>query len=455
MRNIVCFLTALTAVLLSSCESFLDVKSNATYVIPNSVEDAQALLDDVFRMNESVVPTWGESVIDDYYLSEDAIGFFAGSDELQFYKWEYPEYFGNFNDWGFAYSAIYNANLAMEIVNQVNRTPINSKEWDNVMGSALFFRGFYTYCLLTNFALAYDEQTAMTDLGVPLRLNSNFNEISKRASVQECMNQIVDDLIKSMDYLPDYPLILTRPSKGASYAALAKVYLYMRDYAKALQYSEKALELNSQLMDYKGDSDIVDQYPDNTPFVQFHKETIFYAEMIGGLWYPSVLGTIDSFLYRSYSPDDLRKTLFFYSNNGLPSFRGFYTGDGIKQSCFGGLSTNELYLIKAESLAFLNRTDEALQTMNQLLENRIRNYKSPEDINTKDSLLKFIRDERRKELVYRNTRFTDVKRYNMEGSNIILRRVVDGIEYVLEPNSPKYALPLPNDLIRLTGMPQN
>lgn len=452
MENRIYFIAIIFVVFLSSCESFLDVKSNATYVVPKSVEDAQALLDDMFRMNEIVVPTLGESIVDDYYLDESAIKFYAGGDELKFYIWEYPEYFGNFNDWGYAYSAIYNANLAMEIVNKVDKSPKNSKEWDNVMGSALFFRGFYTFCLLTNFALAYDEQTSEFDLGVPLRLNSNFNEISKRASIRECINQIIDDLENSIKYLPDYPYVLTRPSKGASYAMLSKVFLYIRNYNKALEFSEKALDFNSLLMDYNNDSDIMYSELEATPFIKFNKETIFYAEMIGGLQNPSRLGKIDSTLYHSYSKGDKRLLLYFYVNEGGPSYRGSYTGG---QVGFGGLSTNELYLTKAECLAFLDKRLEALETINKLLSNRIENYKPIQENFDRESLLKFIRSERRKELVYRNSRLADIKRYNKEGANITLRRIVNGVEYVLEPNSPKYALPLPSDIIEFTGMIQN
>lgn len=451
MKKSIYFLIGLVFLLCSGCEKFLDIKSNATYVVPNSVADAQALLDDMFRMNESVVPTKGECFVDDYYLGKDAINFYRGSDELKLYQWDFPEYFGNANDWGFTYSAIYNANLAMEIVQKIERTPNNALDWDNVIGSALFFRGFYFYCLLTNYALAYDEQTSDIDPGIPLRLTSNFNEISHRPSVNECFDQIIDDMERSLNYLPDYPLIATRPSRGAVYAMLAKVYLYKRDYPKSLEYSEKALLINSQLMDYNGDVDIKDLNSESTPFAQFHKETIFYTEMVRGLEYPFYRGTVDSLLYDSYVSNDLRLNLYFNLKDGRPYFRGFYTGNIYS---FGGLSTNELYLTKAECLAKLDRNEEAMHVMDALLVKRIEGYRRNDYFNS-SSVLEFVRLERRKELLFRNARFADIKRYNKEGANIEVKRWVDGIEYILEPNSRKYALPLPTDLVGFTGMPQN
>lgn len=438
--------------LCTGCERYLDMKSNATYVVPKSIFDAQALLDDTFVMNEGTVPTWGESVIDDFYLESDALIFYSGSDNLEFYKFSYPEYYGNSYDWGYAYRAIYNSNLALEIIKSIERNNQNKGAWDNVNGSALFYRGFYFYGLLTNFALAFDENTADRDLGIPLRLNTNFNEISQRSSIQDCFDQIIGDLERSIDFLPDYPSILTRPSKGAAYAMLAKVYLYMRNYEKALEYTNYALQLNSQLMDFKSDSDIKDENPIATPFAQYHKETIFYAEMRAGSFYVADRGTVDSLLYRSYSTADFRLNLFFNSVEDLPKFRGYYTGINRR---FGGVSTNELFLTKAECLAKLDKNEEALDVMDKLLDKRIKDYERNEYFVSNISVLDFVRMERRKELIYRNSRFSDVKRYNKEGANIGIRRIVEGVEYFLEPNSSRYALPIPSDLIELTGMPQN
>ncbi len=39
--------------------------------------------------------------------------------------------------------------------------------------------------------------------------------------------------------------------------------------------------------------------------------------------------------------------------------------------------------------------------------------------------------------------------------SITLHRIIDGVTYTLAPNSGYYALPLPDDIIRITGMKQN
>src|SRR5690606_32754887 len=66
-----------------------------------------------------------------------------------------------------------------------------------------------------------------------------------------------------------------------------------------------------------------------------------------------------------------------------------------------------------------------------------------------------ILDERRKELLFRGVRWSDVRRLNIEGRNIILKRKLAGEEYILPPNSLKYAFLLPLQEVQLSGLTQN
>jgi hypothetical protein len=63
--------------------------------------------------------------------------------------------------------------------------------------------------------------------------------------------------------------------------------------------------------------------------------------------------------------------------------------------------------------------------------------------------------ERRRELLFRGLRFTDLLRLNKEGYQIALLRNLNGQQYALPPNSPLYVLPIPPDEIALTGEEQN
>lgn len=55
----------------------------------------------------------------------------------------------------------------------------------------------------------------------------------------------------------------------------------------------------------------------------------------------------------------------------------------------------------------------------------------------------------------RGLRWMDIKRLNKEDYKINLTRNVLGQAYILTPNDPRYALPIPEDIILSSGMPQN
>ncbi|SEM08104.1 hypothetical protein SAMN05216436_101351 [bacterium A37T11] len=55
----------------------------------------------------------------------------------------------------------------------------------------------------------------------------------------------------------------------------------------------------------------------------------------------------------------------------------------------------------------------------------------------------------------RGLRWMDIKRLNKEGANITLTRNLNGQIYTLPPNDPRFALPIPEDVIDLSGMQQN
>jgi starch-binding outer membrane protein, SusD/RagB family len=66
-----------------------------------------------------------------------------------------------------------------------------------------------------------------------------------------------------------------------------------------------------------------------------------------------------------------------------------------------------------------------------------------------------VRQERRKELVWRGTRWADIRRYNLEDSSITLKRVINGITYTLPPNDIRGVLLISKAAIDRGGIQQN
>lgn len=79
----------------------------------------------------------------------------------------------------------------------------------------------------------------------------------------------------------------------------------------------------------------------------------------------------------------------------------------------------------------------------------------PEVANDKDEAIARVLLERRKELLFRGLRWMDVKRLNKDNANISFSRTIAGETFILPPNDDRWALPLPDDIIKLTGMQQN
>ena len=125
-------------------------------------------------------------------------------------------------------------------------------------------------------------------------------------------------------------------------------------------------------------------------------------------------------------------------------------------SFFTGVAVDELYLIRAEAYARLNNTTAALIDLNTLLESRWKTGTfNPVTASDANEVLKKILLERRKELLFRDSRWSDIKRLNKLQAGITLKRILNNQTYVLTPGSPAFAIPIPQKVIDMTGMPQN
>lgn len=451
-KKIISKILALLIILISvaSCKKFLDKKSDTTLVSPVSLSDLQGVLDDFSTMN-SATPSFGEASADDYFLLLTTYNSQAILNQKA-YTWTVDNY--NFpNDWASCYNAVYNANLCLEQIESVLKTEQNKDQWNNIKGSAKFFRAFYFLNLAGVFTKNFDPVNSDTDLGIVLRLGSNFNDVSNRSTVSQTYSQIIADFKEANLLLPDHPLQPSRPSKAASFALLARTFLNMGYYDSAYKYSSLSLQIKNTLIDFNDANDID---PTSTaPIKPFNKEILFYATMSNGFSVKSP-GTalIDSILYSTYANNDQRKNIFFRNSGQYKRFKGSYASSST--TLFSGIAVDEVLLIRAECHARAGRITEAMNDLNSLL---IKRWATgtfiPFTANTQTQALNIILLERRKELLMRGIRWTDIKRLNKDGANITPLRKVGSASFVLAPNANKYALPLPTDIISLTGMIQN
>jgi len=194
----------------------------------------------------------------------------------------------------------------------------------------------------------------------------------------------------------------------------------------------------------------------NTINTSYLSEDIFHTSL-NGYFIGLSRAQVDSNLYAAYDGNDLRKTVFFRRNssNNLV-FRGTY--DVYNGNRFSGLATDEIYLIRSECNARSGNTSNAMNDLNELLSNRyLTGTYIPYIVADPDSALALILKERRKELVFRGAlRWTDLRRFNKDpNQQITVTHIINGTTYTLPPNDPRYAMPIPDQEIQLTGIPQN
>jgi starch-binding outer membrane protein, SusD/RagB family len=456
MKNILAksLIICLSAIMLQSCKKFLDKKSDTSLSVPTTLIDMQALLDDNSTMNARRTAAFSESSTDDYFLLESKYNSLV-TIQQNIYKWVPNQNTTYSADWPSCYNPVYNANLCLEGLGKIPLTGQNEAAWNNVKGSALFYRAYYFLQLVWTHSFAYDENTSETDLGIVLRTVSDPNVPSIRASVKDSYMKVIDDAKESIAYLPDNPFHVMRPSKAAAYSLLARTYLSMRIYDSAWKYANMSLQTKNQLINYNGDADINGNLNNASPFKAFNKEVIFHTttNIRTQLHLAAAGALVDSNLYASYANNDLRKKAFFAASGVYFRFKGNYAASST--DLFSGLSTDEMFLIRAEGAARMGNKDAALSDLNTLLAKRYDATFIPVTASNANEALNRIIIERRKELLFRGLRFIEIKRLNKEGANITPKRVIGNQTYILLPNANYYALPLPEDIITLTGMPQN
>ncbi|WP_286767485.1 MULTISPECIES: RagB/SusD family nutrient uptake outer membrane protein [Sphingobacterium] len=440
-----CFLLSFT-----SCNSYLDIKPDKSQVVPESAEDLWALLNNTTKMN-IYYPSFGEISCDNYYLDENTWNVLTDLDARNAYIWDDQIFLdSDNNEWSYGYVTIFTANVVLETLEK-NKEQISRPDHDRLKGTALFFRSYAYFQLAQIYMEPYESASAQKKLGLPLRLDPDLNKKSVRSTMLETYSQIMEDVKMAVDLLPEKTDVKTLPSKSAAIGLFSKIYLIMGDYSKAEQMADDCLKsTESKIIDFNMVNSSL-----SSPFKRFNEEVIFHSSMLSKTVLRSPRHKVDSILIKSYAENDLRKKIYFKSEaTGGYSFKGGYDGSS---SLFNGIAVDEMLLIKSECQIRQDKLKQGLQTLNLFLANRIdKNDFHPLELDDRKNLLLIVLDHRRKELILRGTRWSDLRRLNRESGlqNIIKRKLGEKV-YELLPNSPMYTLPIPRRVIERTGMEQN
>lgn len=167
------------------------------------------------------------------------------------------------NFWRAAYYGIYGTNVIIEGI--ADNAPDNLKQ---LKGENLFLRALMHYDLVRVFARPY-SQSPETNLGIMIRDNADVTALPARSTVKETYEFIVNDLLEAANLMTDNKSA-SFASKETAWALLSRMYLYMEQNDKAIEYADKVI--NSGRYELLSTDKLADYFtftPENNP------ETIF------------------------------------------------------------------------------------------------------------------------------------------------------------------------------------
>jgi tetratricopeptide (TPR) repeat protein len=467
----------LSFLLLSSCEKeFLDVIPKGV-TIAKTANDFRQLLDAID--NDKGYP---------YSLSQtlamaDALSDDVSIDSTNWNKWTTTEMhfqelftFKEFvwlyemnddNNWKMPYYVI---SLTSVILEEIDKVTDNIPLKNQLIAEAKVHRAYAYLTLVNCYAKAYNSATASNDPGVPIITQPAKLPSLKRSSVQDVYDYIIDDLTDGIENLPDdVDQYKHRPAKTSVYAILARVYLYMGDYEKALEYTDRSLQIRDNLYDlntqYTGD------FPYYTAITKISQmtdeEMLFLKTTIKGVLsneYMFINASAFDQVYpgfskvnSSYVNYDLRRTLWFSGwNSSTTNMTGnylIYYGNsptyryGIDGTNADGannipITTGEMYVTRAECNARLGNLQPALNDINAVAAKR---YKTGTYTaitlaqlgNSQAAVIDAVLKERRRELYGKELRLFDIKRLHLP-----MTHYLGSLRITVPADDPRFIFPI-------------
>lgn len=335
--------------------------------------------------------------------------------------------------WKKLYEHIGYLNVILSEIKEFSHEP--EEDRNRITGEAEFLRGAYYYLLVNMYAKPYVKATASSDMGVPLNITEKIEDkYFSRESVETIYKQIVKDLKNAVDHLAGIQqATIYRVNETAARILLSRVYLYMGEWELAEVECEKAIQAGCPLWDLNG-VDMTDNGSESTGNL---KQQYMISATSPEVLFTQGMNVMNLLMYdgtnvgRFKASDELLQLYSKYSGEGITDLRmtGYFSVSRKKSDCYFSRKTSvlakdikafdafvirsaEAYLNKAEAQAMQGKS-EAIQTLKTLLENRFENGEIPTSIDglQGENLVRFIREERRRELCFECHRWFDLRRY--------------------------------------------
>jgi hypothetical protein len=431
MKNILKYVFfASVAITTVSCDNYLDVKPVGK-VIPETLQDYRAVMTRAYSITAIHKALSA--------VRADELTFDEFNDNATFYRDHYiwndvnPDKTTN----SFPYAALYNRIFYTNvIITEASQKLSASAEKDQLLGEAYALRALTYFDLLNIFSKPYNAATAATDKGVPLALKIDLEQAYVPQSVAVIYDQILADNQEAKRLLnldTQTTGLNYRFSKASLYTMESRIFLYRKEWAKAIEAADKAMTYKNALINLNTTAALPNLYngPESIlaledPFINILKGTTYAS--------PTLTGAYDK-------TNDLRFALYYQASGSRFKFR---KGGDIAQKCT--FRTSELYLTKAEASAQLNDLPTARTTVLAFIKNRYtaagyNTLSTSIATMTQTQLLDLIAQERQREFAVEGHRWFDLRRTTQKQIN----HTFGEKDYTLIENDPRYTLPFPQE----------
>lgn len=417
---------------LTGCDSFLDVQPVGK-VIPTTVAEFRSLITEAYVTvpdDRGLASFRSDEVLMDATMSPNDLGSY-----LDIWRWndDAPDPNTATFRWRQFYHVLFIANYVIE--SESKMTEGTTADIRQLVGEAYMLRAYMHFILANLHAPAYTACDPATTKAVPLKLDSDVENVLPRNTLGEVYSSIVGDIDSAEDYLNvnswDAGLNYRFTTLSAD-ALRARVLLYMGDWKGAREAADRVMAVKSDL------SDINSELPNQYNSI----ESIVALEQVFSSQYARTIKVNRDF-YRKYTSSDLRRRKYYEqitTSNIILSKGGSNT-----YSC--SFRTGEMYLNAAEAAWHLNDFDGARKYLAEIQKMRYTNggesqIKATEALSG-DALLDEILEERARELAFEGHRWFDLRRNGMPK----LERSFRNETYTLEQGDPRYTIRIPNEAI--------
>ncbi|WP_147678143.1 RagB/SusD family nutrient uptake outer membrane protein [Algibacter pacificus] len=439
------FIIILTLVSFFSCDSYLDE-------VPDNRQDVKTLED----ISELLVSAYSEATYNFIEAKTDNSTYIIENTQYPWMTENYsykpvvssegqdtPTYF-----WDNTYTAIAHANQALVGLEEVVG---GDQDFRNALrGEALVTRAYNHFLLANVFALHYSDANK-EKLGIPYITapETKLSVAYDRGTLEETYNLIEQDLLEGISLISDSYYVGTGKyhfNKSAAYAFASRFYLFKKDYAKCIEYSNKLLGEGVASLNFVRDMEEVYSGSGSVVlannFISVDEASNLLVVRKESFWNRYTRGFqptngIFSQIYDFNNPQgsyDFRDLAYGFSSSSARNppkyvelFEYTTSTTGFGYFIMPELRSEEVILNRMEAYVMLNRLDDALNDYNvmaplryetggQLTLSEVHDYYGGTE---QEAMFSFVISERRKEFLREGLRWFDIKRLELEVYHII------------------------------------